>query len=43
LTVASCYCDVVVCEKHMANMPRRNGFITNARIEVDLEKALRAA
>jgi hypothetical protein len=43
LTVASCYCDVVICEKHMASMLRRNGSITNARIEVDLEKALRAA
>ena len=43
LTVASCYCDVVVCEKHMANMLRRNGFVTKARIEVDLENALRVA
>jgi hypothetical protein len=43
LTVASCYCDVVVCEKHMANMLQRNGFATKARIEVDLENALKAA
>lgn len=43
LTVASCYCDVVVCEKHMANMLRQSGFLTKARIEVDLANALRAA
>lgn len=36
--VASCYCDVVVCEKHMADMLRRDRFKTNARIETDLEK-----
>ena len=42
LIVASCYCDVVVCEKHMATMLRRNGFVTKARIEIDLATALRA-
>jgi hypothetical protein len=42
LTVASCYCDVVVCEKHMAHMLRRNGFATTARIETGLEGALTA-
>lgn len=42
LAVASCYCDVVVCEKHMANMLQRNGFATRARIEVALESALSA-
>lgn len=26
LVVASCYCDVVVCEKHMADMLSRDGF-----------------
>jgi hypothetical protein len=36
--VASCYCDVVVCEKHMADMLRRDGFKTKGRIETDLEK-----
>ena len=36
--VASCYCDVVVCEKHMADMLRRDGFKTKARIETDLER-----
>jgi hypothetical protein len=37
LAVASSYCDVVVCEKHMADMLKRDGFRTQARIEVDLE------
>jgi len=36
--VASCYCDVVVCEKHMADMLKRDRFVTKARIETDLEK-----
>lgn len=38
LAVASSYSDVVVCEKHMADMLKRDGFQTKARIEVDLEK-----
>lgn len=38
LSVASCYCDVVVCEKHMADMLSRDGFRVKARIEVDLDK-----
>lgn len=37
LALASCYCDVVVCEKHMANMLRRDGFTTRARVEINLE------
>jgi len=37
LALASSYCDVVVCEKHMADMLKRDGFRTHARIEVDLE------
>lgn len=37
LALASCYCNVVVCEKHMADMLRRDGFKTEARVEVDLE------
>jgi hypothetical protein len=41
LIPASCYCDVVVCEKHMADMLKRDGFITKARVETDLEKALK--
>lgn len=43
LAVASCYCDVVICEKHMADMLRRDRFKTHARIEVDLERALMGA
>ena len=43
LALASCYCDVVVCEKHMADMLSRDGFRTKARIEVDLEKTFVAA
>lgn len=38
LAVASCYCDVVVCEKHMADMLSRDGFRAKARIEVDLDQ-----
>jgi hypothetical protein len=37
LAVASSYCDVVICEKHMADMLKRDGFRTHARIEVNLE------
>lgn len=37
LALASSYCDVVVCEKHMADMLKRDSFRTYARIEVDLE------
>ena len=33
---ASCYCDVVVCEKHMADMLRRSHFTSRARIVTDL-------
>lgn len=43
LAVASCYCDVVVCEKHMADMLRRDGFSTSARIETALDNALESA
>jgi hypothetical protein len=43
LAVASCYCDVLICEKHMANMLRRDGFLTHARVEVALENTLRSA
>jgi hypothetical protein len=39
LAVASCYCDVVVCEKHMADMLTRDKFKTRARIEVNLDMA----
>lgn len=33
---ASCYCDVVVCEKHMADMLQRSKFSSRARIVTDL-------
>ena len=36
--VAACYCDVVVCEKHMADMLRRANYKTKARVETDLER-----
>lgn len=34
--IASCYCDVVVCEKHMANMIQRDHFSVKARIETNI-------
>lgn len=42
LAVASCYCDVVVCEKHMADMLSRDAFRARARIEVDLDRTFTA-
>lgn len=36
LGVAACYCDVVVCEKHFANLVNRDGYTTHARVETDL-------
>jgi len=36
LGVAACYCDIVVCEKHFANLVNRDGHPTHARIETDL-------
>ena len=38
LILASCYCDVVICEKHMASMLQRGGHQSRARIETNLEK-----
>lgn len=38
--VASCYCDVVVCEKHFANLLLRDGFKPKARIETKLDNAI---
>jgi hypothetical protein len=35
--VGSCYCDVVVCEKHFANLLQRDGYRLKARIETNLE------
>jgi len=40
LGVASCYCDLVICEKHMASMFKRDGFKTKARIETNLIEAI---
>jgi hypothetical protein len=37
--VAACYCDVVVCEKHMADMFGRLPYRTKARVETDLQQA----
>lgn len=34
--IACCYCDVVVCEKHMADMIQRDRFPVKARIETNL-------
>ncbi|VXC20621.1 hypothetical protein PSEUDO8BK_60039 [Pseudomonas sp. 8BK] len=36
--VASCYCDVVICEKHFADMLKRDKYKPHARIETDLYK-----
>ena len=36
LGAAACYCDIVVCEKHFADLISRDGFSTHARIETDL-------
>lgn len=38
LGLAACYCDVVVCEKHFADMLRRDKFKTSARIVTDLNE-----
>jgi hypothetical protein len=37
LALATSYCDVVVCEKHMADMLKRDRFHTVARVETNLE------
>lgn len=36
--VATQYCDVVICENHIADMLRRDGFRTKARIETKIHK-----
>ena len=41
LAIASSYCDVVVCEKHMADMLKRDGFRARARIETSLPALFR--
>jgi len=40
LGVATCYCDIVVCEKHFANLVGRDGYLAHARIETDLRNIL---
>ena len=35
--VASCYCDVVVCEKHFASLLNRDGYIPKARVVTKLD------
>ncbi len=36
LGIAACYCDVVVCEKHFADMLKRDKFKTKARVVTNL-------
>lgn len=43
LIIASVYCDVLVCEKHMAAMLRRDGFRSSALIEQRLTDMVHAA
>lgn len=40
LGTGSAYCDVVVCEKHMADLLSRDNFATHARIATELSQAL---
>lgn len=35
--IASCYCDVVICEKHFADLLNRDSYVPNIRIETKLE------
>lgn len=35
---ATAHCDIVVCEKHFANLLRRDGFRPRARVITDLRK-----
>lgn len=39
--IASCYCDVVVCEKHFADLLKRDGYRPFARIETDIGDFIR--
>lgn len=36
LGIAMCYCDVVICEKHFADLVSRDGYTTKARVETSL-------
>ena len=37
----SCYCDVVICEKHFADMLKRDQYVSNARIETKLDNVFK--
>jgi len=41
--VASCYCDVVVCEKHFANMLSRDNYKPTARVVTRLDDVIECA
>lgn len=41
LGLATCYCDVVVCEKHFADMVARRGYEANAKVVTGLEEVVR--
>jgi hypothetical protein len=36
LGMAMCYCDVVICENHFADLALRDGYTTKARVETSL-------
>jgi hypothetical protein len=38
--IASCYCDVVICEKHFADLLQRDHYNSHARIETNLENLI---
>ncbi len=42
LGTAVCYSDVVVCEKHFANMIKRDSFTTKARVETSIYEIFRS-
>ncbi len=42
VAVAASYCDVVVCENHMADMIQRDRFSVKARIETNLINAIKS-
>lgn len=39
--VASCYCDIVICERHLADLLRRDKYQSFARIETSLHEAFK--
>ncbi|WP_036956184.1 hypothetical protein [Pseudoalteromonas sp. A2] len=38
LGMAACYCDIVVCEKHFADMLKRDGYKTKARVVTNMSE-----